>query len=268
MERWTDRYRDWRGTAAELAAVAEGVLGGMGAADDVTPSERLVRHYAQQGVLERAERHGKEAIFGFRQLVELVAARQLLRDGWPLAKIAEFNRATGLDGLLELVPDGHGPNRAQELVAMFQRGDQALPHGPPPPEPAVPSAPDAAMPGGGPLPGGAPPPDSRLPRWARLTREKIVRRRLHDALGNPPEAPRRERLVRLVLAPWCHVHVEPDALAQSPPGTEEMLGQALAQSLSEERVRIARKGGRGRKRGERGRKGTGRRDRKRGERAR
>src|SRR5215831_20249468 len=107
MRDWTDRYRDWEGTAAELAdeaaAIAEEIRISDGDAErggdaesraSWRPNERLVRHYVQVGILGRPERAGKEAHFRFRQLVELLATRVLLNDGWPLAKIAGFVRLT------------------------------------------------------------------------------------------------------------------------------------------------------------------------------
>jgi hypothetical protein len=63
-----------------------------------------VRHYVQVGVLTASEREGREAMFGLRQVVEFLAARYLLKDGWPLAKVAEMVRTTDLDGLAVMIP--------------------------------------------------------------------------------------------------------------------------------------------------------------------
>jgi len=218
MLEWKSRYQDWEGTASELAAVVADVSRELNIIDDdVTPNERLVRHYAQQGVLERPERRGKEAIFGFRQIVEFMAARNLLRDGWPLAKVAEFNRAAELSQLLDLLPKGREPNRAQELVAKFQRR----------------SAPaelfeDRQLSMSSP---------SFLARSVELTKGRISKREALEALGNPSESPERDSLVRLALAPWCHVYFDPEVLRQLSPETPELLGQALTQCLIDERIR-------------------------------
>ncbi len=218
MSDWRTRYRDWEGTAAELATVVTHILGELNILDDdLTPNERLIRYYAQQGILERPERRGKEAIFGFRQIVEFVTTRNLLRDGWPLAKVAEFNRAADLHQLFDILPKGRERNRAQELVSRFQRSS-----GPSARSDRVESSKSSP---------------SILARSAELTKGRISRREALDALGNPSASPKRDTLVRLALAPWCHVYFDPDALGRLPSETPELLGQALTQCLIDERIR-------------------------------
>ena len=94
-----DELADWRGTAAELADQCNEVLAGVPSLTDDAGSanERLVRHYVQVGVLTAPEREGREALFGLRQIVEFLATRYLLKDGWPLAKAAEIVRTTDVD---------------------------------------------------------------------------------------------------------------------------------------------------------------------------
>lgn len=214
---WKPKYLDWEGTASELAAVVSSISRYLNIMDDdVTPNERLVRHYAQQGVLERPERRGKEAIFGFRQIVEFLAARNLLRDGWPLAKVAEFNRAAELDQLLDLLPKKHKPNRAQELVAKFQRRTT-------PTEPLADRQSSIRSP-------------SFLARSVDLTKGRMSKRETLEALGNTSDSPERDSLVRLALAPWCHVYFDPEVLRQLSPKTPELLGKALTQCLIDERI--------------------------------
>ncbi len=215
---WKTRYHDWEGTAAELATVVTDVLAELNISDeDLTPNERLIRHYAQQGILERPERRGKEAIFGFRQILEFLTARHLLRDGWPLAKVAEFNRAADVHQLLDILPKGRERNRAQELVSKFQRSSD--------PSPLFERV-DESM-----------PPPSFLARSAAMTKGRIFQREALEALGSSSASPERDNLVRLILTPWCHVYFDPDALRQLPPETPELLGQALTQCLIDERIR-------------------------------
>lgn len=96
--------RNWRGSAAELAALAAERLGGLGFEDDKL-NERLVRYYVSEHVLSRPRREGREAVFGYRQLLELLAARLLSRDGWPLAKIASWNQGADERALRDLIPE-------------------------------------------------------------------------------------------------------------------------------------------------------------------
>lgn len=99
-----EQYKNWRGTAAELADTAAEWLGSLGL-DEQRLNERLVRYYVQDGVLSRPEREGREAKFGFRQLLEFVVARKLAADSWPLAKIASWNRGADEKALLDLIDD-------------------------------------------------------------------------------------------------------------------------------------------------------------------
>lgn len=55
------------------------------AADDVTP--RLVRFYTTEGLLEPAHREGREARYTFGHLLDLLAVRKLLAEGFSSAAI-------------------------------------------------------------------------------------------------------------------------------------------------------------------------------------
>ncbi len=122
-----DELADWRGTAAELADKCNEVLAGVPSlADDAgSANERLVRHYVQVGVLTAPEREGREALFGLRQIIEFLATRYLLKDGWPLAKVAEIVRTTDDAGLTQLIPSERPRTRAEEVVAKYRGGRAA-----------------------------------------------------------------------------------------------------------------------------------------------
>ena len=125
-----DALADWRGTAAELADKCNEVLGEVPTLSDDAgaANERLVRHYVQVGVLSPPDREGREALFGLRQIVEFLATRYLLKDGWPLAKAAELVRETDVAGLTQLIPSDRPRTRAEEVVAKY-RGVHASPDG-------------------------------------------------------------------------------------------------------------------------------------------
>ncbi|MBK5938308.1 response regulator [Halochromatium roseum] len=99
-----ESYQSWQGSAAELAATASELL--PDSANDERLNERLVRYYVQTGLLTRPQRAGREAVFSYRQLLELVAARTLVRDGWPLAKIADWNSGADERALLDVIDQG------------------------------------------------------------------------------------------------------------------------------------------------------------------
>lgn len=98
-----NNYETWRGTAAELGETAGRLLRQINV-DDQELSERLVRYYVQSGVLDRPVREGREAFFRYRQLLQLLFARMMAADGWPLSKIANYCQAATLKALLDLIP--------------------------------------------------------------------------------------------------------------------------------------------------------------------
>lgn len=197
-----DDLADWRGTAAELADKVNEVLASVPSLrDDAgTANERLVRHYVQVGVLTAPEREGREALFGVRQVVEFLAARWLLKDGWPLTKVAELVRATDVAGLAQLVPNERPRTRAEDVAAKY-RGTA---------------------------------------RAADLSRRRVSLEENLKALGNPAGRPDRKRVVRLELTPWCHVDVDLAGLAAMDDSTPATLGAALTLALQEERSQKGR----------------------------
>lgn len=197
-----DDLADWRGTAAELADKVNEVLASVPSLrDDAgTANERLVRHYVQVGVLTVPEREGREALFGVRQVVEFLAARWLLKDGWPLTKVAELVRATDVAGLAQLVPNERPRTRAEDVAAKYRGTSRA----------------------------------------ADLSRRRVSLEENLKALGNPAGRPDRKRVVRLELTPWCHVDVDLAGLAAMDDSTPATLGAALTLALQEERSQKGR----------------------------
>jgi len=115
----SDRYKNWReGTAADLAEAAAEWLEVLGYTEQ-RPTERLVRYYVQKKVLTPPVRRGKEAVFGVRQLRELVVARELSDDGWSLAKIASWIRGADTKALLDLIDNKQIP--ASSLIGAGMR---------------------------------------------------------------------------------------------------------------------------------------------------
>lgn len=205
-----DDLAQWRGTAAELADKLNEVLAGIPTlADDAgSANERLVRHYVQVGVLTAPEREGREAMFGLRQVVEFLAARYLLKDGWPLAKVAEMVRATDLDGLAGMIPTERPRTRAEEVVAKYRTpGRRRIPAD-----------------------------RGTLAVAAGISRRRVSLEENLKALGNADGRPDRNRIVRIELTPWCHVHVDAARLGEMSEDTPEILGAALTQALQEERI--------------------------------
>jgi len=241
-----DDLADWRGTAAELADKLNEVLAGIPslAGDAGAANERLVRHYVQVGVLTAPEREGREALFGLRQVVEFLAVRYLLKDGWPLAKVAQIIRATDVEGLTRLIPAERPRTRAEEVVARYRRPSNpervaeptAIPARPvgerfslalesPPPSASQRAAVQQAM-----------KLENPLAVAADISRRRVSLEENLKALGNTEGRAERSRIVRIELSPWCHVHVDAARLSEMSEDTPDILGAALTQALHEERV--------------------------------
>jgi hypothetical protein len=226
-----DDLIDWRGSAADLAQQVNTLLSQLLPGADAAVNERLVRYYVQEWVLDAPEREGREAVFRFRQLLQLLVARVLLHDKWPLKKVAELIREADLDSLLALAPGSRRPTRAEEVIAGFQR--------PVVPETLVALASPAFL-----EPEVSPDRDvvAALPARALEAATDISQRRsaLGDnlrALGNDAGKPERRRTLRVTLTPWCHVYLGMDQVRSMDERTPEILGAALTQALQEERIK-------------------------------
>jgi DNA-binding transcriptional MerR regulator len=239
-----DDLINWRGTAAELAEKCNSLLPRLHLeAESGVLNERLVRYYVTQGVLTPPDREGREALFGFRQAVELLVCRYLLNDGWPLAKIAALVQSADLTSLQHLMPTDRPRTRAEEALARIRKAEvsvaepklalQASQPGRPKPSPkalALKSAARARF--------AAPP---ALEMAADLTRRKSALADNLKALGNADGRIRRQRVIRIEVAPWCQVHINAAELQEMTAETAEVLGAALTQALQEERSKRGEK---------------------------
>jgi len=75
---------------AQLCAAAADLLGTGGPEDQrvrALPDARTVRYYQSIGLVDRPAREGREAIYGWRHLLQIVAVKRLQVLGEPLAKI-------------------------------------------------------------------------------------------------------------------------------------------------------------------------------------
>ena len=235
----------WRGTAAALAGQCNELLPLIGLPEDAgAANERLVRHYVQIGILEAPERDGRESLFDQRQVRQFLTARYLLKDGWPLAKITELMRSSGLDSVSLDVTQYRGPTAAELALARLA-APLAAPAAPPA---AAPAAPPSSLLWSAPPP---PPPLARssappalapepertvLRQAAEITQRRLELKATLAELGNPTGEAQRRRTVQISLTPWCQVFVDSDELARLPPATAETLGTALTQALHEERI--------------------------------
>jgi DNA-binding transcriptional MerR regulator len=227
-----DELTHWRGTAADLADKCNELLERVATlADDAgSANERLVRHYVQVGVLTPPEREGREALFGRRQIVEFLATRYLLKDGWPLAKAGELVRATNEAELTQFIPSERPRTRAEEVVARYRQRPALSVRDDEPDAlrslPMAASAPPPAAPMTGPL-----------ERAADISQRRVSLEENLKALGNVEGRPDRSRVVRITLAPWCHVEIDARQLETMRDEVPAILGTALTQALQDERIK-------------------------------
>ena len=202
---------DWTGTAAQLADALTDLLPRYALSPEPIPSERLVRFYVTSGVLQRPQREGREALFGQRQTIEFLAARALLEDGWPLAKVGEYLPTQTDEALVALLPQrATKKTKAQELVERFQQGG------------VVPLA-------QAPLPVPAPNP-------VALKQRQGVREAQRELAT---EGVVREVRLRLTLTPWCEVSLSQAALESVTAEQVESVAELFRAALLSE---LARKG--------------------------
>src|SRR5690606_30649467 len=97
-------------------------------------NQRLVRHYATQGLLDEPLKEGREARYLYRHLLQLLVIRRLLAEGFTAVVVGQVleNRSDGeLEGRvtsrlrIDLVPEhapaAHGGERAEFLRRVRQR---------------------------------------------------------------------------------------------------------------------------------------------------
>jgi hypothetical protein len=181
-----DIARSFSGNAAELAALAieRGRMYGLPVDPDKT-NERLVRYYVAEGVLDRPDRIGRDAAYGYRHLLQLLTARRMAQAGMSLAVIAGHNQSA-LTRALEQGLDQPLPTQAELLVGSFMQRKPA------PSRPASRTAPG--------LPNSPSTPPAMLPSMALPDVLDEVRR-FKDSLSHSLDALRDEgRATRRSLA--------------------------------------------------------------------
>ena len=197
MKDWKTQLETWEGTGTELvatlAAVAQSESWAGGA-----PTVRLIRHYTQLGVLDRPERRGKEAYYGYRQIVQYLAARWLLADGWMLVKIAEVTASRADADLLALLP-GTPKNAAQQLIQRFRQ----------------------------------PADDPVTTSQTQILQQRARLQQVLPSLGNVGGVVRRRERVQLDLTDYCQVLIDADRLSALSPQDAAQLGDALSAALTE-----------------------------------
>ena len=128
MNKYLEALRnDFQGSADALIDKAQDLAKTLKLDQEATEgNERLLRHYVSMGVVDKPSREGRDALYGFRHLVQFVAARRLLAEGLPLAKIANYTGAVPTDALAAYIENPDRVSEAELLVAVFRSESPAL----------------------------------------------------------------------------------------------------------------------------------------------
>jgi hypothetical protein len=110
------------GNAADLASLAVDCAQGMRLPVDAgKTNERLVRYYVTAGVLDRPDRVGRDAAYGYRHLLQMLTAKRMVEAGMTLAMVAQHTQATTTKEL-EKALERPLPTAAEMLVHSFMAG--------------------------------------------------------------------------------------------------------------------------------------------------
>jgi DNA-binding transcriptional MerR regulator len=118
-----NEYQNFLGNATDLANLASQCTRFMNLPGDLDKiNERIVRYYVAEGLVERPERIGRDAQYGYKHLLQFLAGRFLVESGFPMQKVGPYLMTQSIGELEMLVMNRNKPNMAELLVASFQRG--------------------------------------------------------------------------------------------------------------------------------------------------
>lgn len=122
--------QDFMGSAEELAQFVTAKLMVLGFGPQHRSTERLVRFYAYQGLLSKADRaidDRRKANFGPMQVRQLLLARLLSERGWDLDRIKSlFNDNNSLEKLGSLIDSLAMPTEAERLLFKTRAQSESL----------------------------------------------------------------------------------------------------------------------------------------------
>lgn len=118
-------YQRFSGSAADLADLAITCSRNLGLPGDVTKiSERLIRYYVTEGLLSRPIRIGRDAEYSYKHLLQFLASRSLMEEGYPMQKVADYIAGLDQQHLEPLALGQTKPNLAELLVASFKHPEK------------------------------------------------------------------------------------------------------------------------------------------------
>lgn len=264
LSTWKDKYRDlgaeW--SLEQFVDIAGDVLDRLGIDEKGVPNERLVRYYTGEGSMSKPGRDGREARYGFAHLVEFLVTRMLLKDGWPLSKVAQFISGSDAASLEQMLPSEPMTPAEREVRAIKRSMKRAVDDESDAFMPMVESRreskaflqrsaahsrPMSEVP---PLPLDdaqlfEPPASSNasqrmLDLQGTMARGRSTLSHIMHAMGLGKHRPEWRETASIDLTPWCTITFDAEQLRRLPHSAFEPLGEALAQSLREHRLAMRR----------------------------
>lgn len=118
-------YQGFSGSAADLADLAITCSRNLRLPGDSSKiSERLIRYYVTEGLLSRPIRIGREAEYHYKHLLQFLASRSLMEEGYPMQKVADYIAGLEQQQLEPLALGQTKPNLAELLVASFKHPEK------------------------------------------------------------------------------------------------------------------------------------------------
>lgn len=118
-------YHRFSGSASELADLAINCSRRLSLPGDTSKiSERLIRYYVTEGLLSRPTRIGRDAEYGYKHLLQFLASRSLMEEGYPMQKVADYISNLDISQLEPLALNQTKPNLAELLVASFKHPEK------------------------------------------------------------------------------------------------------------------------------------------------
>ena len=130
VERLLRENSGFSGSGEELLRLVEELAGILHLTpEDDSGNERLLRHYASVNVVDKPGRQGRDAVYTYRHLLQFLAARRLMKQGFALSKIAEFTSVVPTETLQQTLCESPRHSEAELLVAAY-RATRATPSAP------------------------------------------------------------------------------------------------------------------------------------------
>lgn len=206
MDHWLEQYASWEGRAEGLAELCNVLLNKLQLRKPGVPlNEQLVRNYVQRNLIDRPRKQGRDAFYGFRHLLQILATR-VLSQVMSLTAAAEKVRGMSEAELLNIIPKNVGQQESPQL-----QESSSL--------------------------------DLETEKAIVLVKEKLGRRRTYRAVPENEEwVPPKGRPSRTIdVTSWCRVTLDEEIFASQPEEAIKMLIRVIASAVDADHQKLSEK---------------------------